>query len=137
MVLDVRANLGHPSHHRRCAPGGEILPGVLFSRLHQSRSLAAAGMIVMATAYVTLGPGSAYNVFHGENVRSEAVSTSGTAASGALTAAAGDIAQVFCATAVYARSGNTVTVATGCYCPAGIPTFIRMTPGDAVSLIDV
>ena len=91
----------------------------------------------MATAYVTLGPGSAYNVFHGESVRSEAVTTSGTAASGALSATDGDIAQIVCATAVYARSGGTVTVATGMYCPANVPVFMRMTPGDAVSLIDV
>lgn len=91
----------------------------------------------MATAYVTLGPGSAYNVFHGEDCRSETVSTSGTAASGALVAAQNDIAQIWCATAVYARSGNTVTPATGVFCPAGLMQFIRMTPGDTVSLIDV
>ena len=90
----------------------------------------------MATAYVTLGPGSPYSVFHGENVRSETVTTSGTAASGALTAAANDIAMIFCATAVYARSGGTVTAATGAYCPAGQAQYIRMTEGDVVSLID-
>lgn len=90
----------------------------------------------MATAYVTLAPGSAYNVFHGEDGRSETVTTSGTAASGALLAGPSDIAQIFCATAVYARSGGTVTPATGIFCPGGIATFMRMTHGDPVSLID-
>lgn len=90
----------------------------------------------MATAYITIGPVVARNVFNGENVRSESVSTSGAAASGALTASAGDYAQVFCATAVYARSGNTASAATGIYCPAGIPTHFAMTEGDTVSIID-
>lgn len=90
----------------------------------------------MAVAYVTMGPGAAYSVFHGENVRSEAVTTSATAASGALLATDVDIAQIWCATAVYARSGNTVTPATGCFCPAATIQYIRMTAGDAVSLID-
>lgn len=91
----------------------------------------------MATAYITLAPVVARDVFNGENARSETVSTSGTAASGALVAAFGDYAQVFCATAVYARSGNTASAATGVYCPGGIPTFFAMTEGDTVSIIDV
>lgn len=90
----------------------------------------------MATAYVTIGPVVARNVFNGESCRSETVTTSGTAASGALAAANGDVAQVFCETAVYARSGNTASAATGVFCPAGIVTYLGMTEGDTVSLID-
>lgn len=90
----------------------------------------------MATAYVTLGPGSPYSVFHGEDVRSETVTTSGTSASGGLQATVADIAMIWCATAVYARSGGTVSAANGAYCPAGQAQYIRMTAGDTVSLID-
>ena len=90
----------------------------------------------MATAYVTLAPGSAYNALHGEDGRSEAVTTSGISASGALVAGVNDIARVFCATAVYARSGGTVSAANGIFCPGGIATHMRMTAGDVVSLID-
>jgi hypothetical protein len=90
----------------------------------------------MATAYVTIGPVVTRNVFSGENSRSEAVTTSGTAASGALTAGNGDVAAVFCVTPVYARSGNTASVATAVFCPGGFVTYIGMTEGDVVSLID-
>ncbi len=90
----------------------------------------------MATAIITFGSGSPYSVFHGETVRSESVTTSGTSASGALTATVADIAMIWCATAVYARSGGTVSAANGAYCPAGQAQYIRMTEGDVVSLID-
>ena len=90
----------------------------------------------MATAIITFGSGSPYSVFHGESVRSETVTTSGTSASGALTATVADIAMIWCATAVYARSGGTVSAAIAAYCPAGLPQNIRMTEGDVVSLID-
>lgn len=90
----------------------------------------------MATAFVTIGPAVTRNVFNGESCRSETVTTSGTAANGALVAAVGDVAQIFCATAVYARSGNTASAGTGVFCPGGVPTFIGMTEGDVVSLID-
>lgn len=46
----------------------------------------------MATAYVTLGPVETRDVFNGKSARSETITTSGTAASGALIAAVGDIA---------------------------------------------
>lgn len=90
----------------------------------------------MATAYVTLGPVETRDVFNGKSARSETITTSGTAASGALIATVGDIAQVFCVTAVYARSGSPATGATSVFCPGGVSTFIRMTSGDVVSLID-
>lgn len=90
----------------------------------------------MATAYVTIGPLKVPGVLDGESSRSATVTTSGTAASSSITAGRNEVAIVYCATAVYARSGNTVTVATGVYCPAGMATPIGMTEGDAVSLID-
>jgi hypothetical protein len=91
----------------------------------------------MATVYVTLGQVTAYGVFDGDAVRSETITSSGTSASGALTAvSATEYAQIYCATAVYARSGGTATAATSIYCPPDFPTNIRMTAGDAVSVID-
>ncbi len=90
----------------------------------------------MATAYVTIGDAVTRNVYQGDAVRSETVGTSGVATSGALVALKGEIAQVFCATAVYARSGGTATPATSLFCPGGIPSNIAMTEGDVVSIID-
>jgi hypothetical protein len=90
----------------------------------------------MATAYVTIGPVVARNVFEGKLSRSETVTTSGVAANGAIVAAAGEVAQVFCATAVYARSGNSASTTNGVFCPGGVPNCIAMTEGDVISLID-
>ena len=90
----------------------------------------------MATAYVTLCDVGLYNVPRGESPRSETVTTSGTAASGALVANVGQVAMIYCATAVYARSGATVTPATGYYIPAATPTPFFMGAGAVVSLID-
>lgn len=95
----------------------------------------------MASVYVTIGKAghlsnSTQPVFTGQ-VRSEVITSSGTSAAGALTANTGDIAQVFCAAAVYARAGGTVTAATGVYCPAGVPTYLGMVEGTAINVIDV
>ena len=90
----------------------------------------------MATAYVTIGPVGAVKTFLGTGVKSETVTTSATTASGAIIAKSGDFAQVFCSTAVYARSGGAVTASTGIYCPAGYPTYIEMSEGKTISLID-
>ena len=90
----------------------------------------------MATCYVTLADVGLYNVPRGESSRSETVTTSGTAASGALTANVGQVALVYCATAVYARSGATVTPATGVFIPGGVQTPFYMGAGAVVSLID-
>jgi hypothetical protein len=90
----------------------------------------------MATAYVTLCDVVTRDCMRGDNARSETVSTSGASASGALVAGANQYAQIFCATAVYARSGGTATVATSVFCPGGVPTYIAMTEGSAVALID-
>lgn len=90
----------------------------------------------MATAYVTIGPLKVPGILDGESSRSATVTTSGTAASSSITAQRSEVAVIWCATAVYARSGNTVSAANGVYCPAGLATPIGMTEGDPVSLID-
>lgn len=95
----------------------------------------------MASVYVTLGrTGPAANgqslAYYGQT-RSEVITSSGTSAAGALTAFEGEVAQVFCASAVYVRSGATVTPATGLYVPAGIPTYIGMVAGETLRVIDV
>lgn len=95
----------------------------------------------MASVYVTIGraghlSASTQPVFTGQ-VRSEVITSSGTSAAGSLTANTGDVAQIFCATAVYARAGGTVTPATGIYCPAGVPTYIGMVEGTTINVIDV
>lgn len=89
----------------------------------------------MATVYVTIGPAVTRDILDGAECRSETVTTSGTAASGALTANLNDVAMVFSDTAHYARSGGTVTAATGIFCPANIPQYFRMTEGTTISLI--
>lgn len=91
----------------------------------------------MATAYVTIGPLTVPGILNGESSRSEAVTTSGTSALSTITANKAEVATIFCATAVYARSGGTAAAANGVFCPGGIPTAIGMTEGDAVALIDV
>lgn len=95
----------------------------------------------MASVYVTIGKvgqiGNGQNLVFTGQVRSEVITSSGTSAAGALTANEGDVAQIVCATAVYARSGATVTPATGIYCPAGVPTYIGMVAGEALRVIDV
>jgi hypothetical protein len=87
----------------------------------------------MATAYVTIGTVVTRDIFNGIDARSEVVTTSGAAANGAIVARVGQAAQVLCATHVYARSG---TLTNGIYCPANVPTFIAMTEGQAISIID-
>jgi len=90
----------------------------------------------MATAYVTIGDVDRYNIIDGRTARSETVTTSGTAASGALVSTVGQVALINCATAVYARSGGTVTAATGAYVQAGVEKAVYMGAGQTISLID-
>lgn len=90
----------------------------------------------MATAYVTFGLVTPYDVFDAGAARSQTVTTSAVSASTAITAGNEEIAQVFCATGVYARSETTVTTATGVFCPPNIRTFVKCTPGKPLSLID-
>ena len=91
----------------------------------------------MATVYVTIGPVVTRDVFNGALGRSETITSSGTTAQGSLTANRGEIAQIVCATAVYASCNSTAAAATAVYCPANVPTFIGMTEGAKVSVIDV
>lgn len=95
----------------------------------------------MASVYVSIGKvGQSANgqslVFTGQ-VRSEVISSSVTSAAGALPANEGDVAQIVCATAVYARTGGTVTPATGVYVPANVPTYLGMVAGTSINVIDV
>lgn len=90
----------------------------------------------MASVIVTLGQIAVPNVYEGVSCRSETITSSGTAASGALAAAKGDIAQIYCDTAVYARSGATAAASNSVYCQAGVMQYIRMTEGAVVSVID-
>jgi hypothetical protein len=71
-------------------------------------------------------------------VRSETVTTSGASASGALTAADGEIVQVWCATTVVATWGAapTATLAAGQVIPAGTTIYLDVAAGDKVALLD-
>ena len=91
----------------------------------------------MATAYVTIGPLKVPGILDGESSRSAVVTTSGTSTLSSITAERNEVAVVWCATAVYARSGGTAAVGNSVFCPAGIATPVGMTEGDAVALIDV
>jgi hypothetical protein len=95
----------------------------------------------MASVYVTIGKAGHLSMTHQPvytgQVRSEVITSSGTSAAGTLQANTGDIAQIFCATAVYARAGGTVTPAAGIYCPPNVPTYIGMVEGTSINVIDV
>jgi hypothetical protein len=69
--------------------------------------------------------------------RSETITSSGTAASGSLEAAKGEVAKVFCDTAVYASTQGTASATNGIYVAAGVAEFIACTTGDTISVIDV
>lgn len=96
----------------------------------------------MASVYITLGqsgqpgPYGSAPVFRGA-MRSEVITSSGTSAAGALTAQNSETAQIYCATAVYARAGATVTPATGLYCPPATATYLALEPGQVIHVIDV
>ena len=75
-------------------------------------------------------------IIDGESSRSVAHTTSGTASTTSITAGREEVALIYCATAVYARSGGTAAAANSVYCPPTVVTAIAMTEGDAVALID-
>lgn len=91
----------------------------------------------MATAYVTIGATVRPGIIDGESSRSAAHSTSGTSSTTSITAGREEVALIYCASAVYARSGGTAAASNSVYCPPGVVTAIGMTEGDGVSLIDV
>lgn len=95
----------------------------------------------MAVVYVTIQQGGMRGAFDdipvsGKPFRSETITSSGTTAAGALVARRGDVATIFCATAVYANAGATASASAGKFCPAGIPTDIELDSGDVVHVID-
>ena len=69
-------------------------------------------------------------------MRTEKITTGASAVLGALVAGRGDVATVFCATAVIARIDGTVTQTAGVYCPAGVRVDLAMPSGGRVSIID-
>lgn len=96
----------------------------------------------MATVHVSIGHVGSPSL-HGSvqvfarNVRSEVISSSGTAASGAIAAQSGQIAQIVCATAVMASANGAASAVNGVYVPATVPTYLALSAGDTVSVIDV
>lgn len=90
----------------------------------------------MATVYVTMAyVNSRPEVFSGTG-RTETITSSGTAASGSLQPGPGEVAQIFCDSAVIVNVNGTATATAGIYCPAGQQTFIRVPSGKTVSVID-
>lgn len=93
----------------------------------------------MATAYVSMGKAGIAGgipVFAG-NVKSESVTTSGTAASGLLIAPTDDtVAKINCATAVYATGNGTASASNGLRCEAGESNYVGVPKGGTVSIID-
>ena len=91
----------------------------------------------MASVYVSIGTPapSGTPVLRGQ-VRSEIITSSGTAASGALTAGPNDVARIHCATAVYASVSGTASASNGHYVPAGVVVELGLPSGGTVSVID-
>lgn len=96
----------------------------------------------MATVYVSIGQAGmttsagGVSVWRG-SIASETITSSGTAASGSLTAQPGQVAKVTCATAVYAAVKGTASATNGVYIAAGGVEYLGMDAGDSVSVIDV
>lgn len=96
----------------------------------------------MATVYVSFGKAGQRGesgdlaVFCGP-CRTETITSSGTAASGALTAHGDQIAQLYCETPVYARQDGTASTTEGVYVAGGIPVWIGLSHGQSISVIDV
>lgn len=95
----------------------------------------------MATVSVCIGKAGQLSfgnqpVFVGQ-VRRETITSSGTAASGNLVANEGDIAQIVCETAVIASGVGAASASNGLECPAATPTYLGLTAGAVVSVIDV
>lgn len=96
----------------------------------------------MASVKVSIGQanfisaaGGLVAVFTGP-VRTETITSSGTSASGTLTANKGDIAQISCDTAVIANGEAAASASAGLYIPGGTPGYIGLAPGAVVRVID-
>lgn len=96
----------------------------------------------MATVYVTLQQAGVHGAMGNQPVpagpyRSETITSSATSAAGALTSRRGEVATVFCSTALYANSGATASPSAGKYIPAGVLTEIALQLGHVLHVIDV
>lgn len=71
-------------------------------------------------------------------MRSEAITSSGTSAPGALIAARKDTVTIYCATALYATVGPApvAAAANGIYIPPNVQVTIATAVGDKVAVID-
>lgn len=95
----------------------------------------------MATVHVSMGHVGTPSLQGGvqvfaRNVRSETITSSGTAASGALVAQAGQVAQIYCDTAVRASANGAASSSNGLYVPAATTGYLALSAGDTVSVID-
>jgi len=95
----------------------------------------------MATVIVTMQQAGVHGAQGNQPVasppyRSETITSSGTSAAGALTARTGEVATIFCATAVYANAGATASATAGKYIPAGVAVDIGVPRGATVNVID-
>lgn len=99
----------------------------------------------MATVYVTFGQvgarattGGTINIMSGV-LRSESITSSGASAQGTFTATAGEVAQIYCDTAVYVKVGSnpTAAAATALYVPPTTLVHMALSGGDKVAVIDV
>lgn len=92
----------------------------------------------MATVYVTLGQYDWKSGCWFGQARREAITSSGTAASGSLTAGPGDVAMIDCDTRVNATPKGTASATIGVLAGGATgPQYIACDPGDVISVIDV
>lgn len=93
----------------------------------------------MATVHASYGKARAIDgvsIWQGTG-RTETITSSGTAASGALTANGNEIVKVSCATAIIVSAdGASASSSHGTYVDAGIPEYFALGDGFAISVID-
>jgi len=93
----------------------------------------------MASAYITMAQGGSVGrglpVTRGTHV-TQKITTSGTAATGTSVAVDGDIASIFCASAVIVSPVGTASQTNGRYVPASTIVDIGMSAGQQISIID-
>lgn len=95
----------------------------------------------MATVYVTMQQAGVRGAVGNQPVaagpfRSETITSSGTSAAGVLASRAGEVASVFCATAVYVNSGAAASPTAGKYIPASTMVEVGLQRGHVLHVID-
>ena len=95
----------------------------------------------MATVIVTLQQAGVHGAFGNQPVpagpfRSEAITSSAASAAGTLVSRTGDVASVYCATAIYVNSGATASPTAGKYIPASTLIEIGLQRGHVLHVID-